>query len=292
MSHLSFIGIGAQKAGTTWLYDQLQQLEEFELSPIKELHYFDRSSEYISPDYVELTHLVDRIKNRRWYIRVLKDVGRTIRDRRNINDLFWVLKWHFSSYNDTFYKSMFANWHINAIRGEITPSYALLSVEDIKRICKLFPAIKIVFILRDPIDRAWSHCRFRKPTVTHSIESIKSFIDSEEQELRSDYLRTINNYKKVFPAEQIYLMYYDEIKENPRLALQKVVSFLGGNSKSVNKLSNVETKSNVSSPLNIPREIRDYLMLKYNVTIKELVINIGGKSTDWLAHYDSFNNIQ
>ena len=36
-----FIGIGAQKAGTTWLYRNLQEHPEVWLPPEKELHYFD-----------------------------------------------------------------------------------------------------------------------------------------------------------------------------------------------------------------------------------------------------------
>src|SRR3954451_6343376 len=37
-----FICIGAQKAGTGWLYEQLRAHPDFWVPPIKELHYFDR----------------------------------------------------------------------------------------------------------------------------------------------------------------------------------------------------------------------------------------------------------
>ena len=36
-----FLCIGAQKAGTHWLYDQLQHHDDFWMPPIKELHFFD-----------------------------------------------------------------------------------------------------------------------------------------------------------------------------------------------------------------------------------------------------------
>ncbi len=38
---LDFLGIGAQRAGTRWLYDQSQHHPDFWMPPIKELHYFD-----------------------------------------------------------------------------------------------------------------------------------------------------------------------------------------------------------------------------------------------------------
>src|SRR5689334_16087334 len=36
-----FLCIGAQKAGTSWLYQQLEPHPDFWMPPVKELHYFD-----------------------------------------------------------------------------------------------------------------------------------------------------------------------------------------------------------------------------------------------------------
>jgi hypothetical protein len=36
------VGVGAQKAGTTWLFDYLGRHPDVAMSPIKELHYFDQ----------------------------------------------------------------------------------------------------------------------------------------------------------------------------------------------------------------------------------------------------------
>ena len=44
MAMPDFIGIGTQKAGTTWLYDMLAQNPSVWLPPLKELHYFDRQN--------------------------------------------------------------------------------------------------------------------------------------------------------------------------------------------------------------------------------------------------------
>ena len=43
----TFLGIGAQKAGTTWLYKKLVQHPEIWIPPKKELHFFDNSSHYL-----------------------------------------------------------------------------------------------------------------------------------------------------------------------------------------------------------------------------------------------------
>src|SRR3954463_14128656 len=38
-----FLCVGAQKAGTGWLYEQLRNHPDFWMPPVKELHYFDRA---------------------------------------------------------------------------------------------------------------------------------------------------------------------------------------------------------------------------------------------------------
>src|SRR5436190_21080882 len=39
-----FLCVGAQKGGTSWLYQQLAAHPDFWMPPIKELHYFDKLS--------------------------------------------------------------------------------------------------------------------------------------------------------------------------------------------------------------------------------------------------------
>jgi hypothetical protein len=40
-----FLCIGMQKAGTAWLYDQLETHPDFWMPPLKELHFFDKALE-------------------------------------------------------------------------------------------------------------------------------------------------------------------------------------------------------------------------------------------------------
>src|ERR671918_378664 len=46
----TFLGIGAQKARTSWLYQHLREHPNVWMPPEKELHYFDRSTSYPSPN--------------------------------------------------------------------------------------------------------------------------------------------------------------------------------------------------------------------------------------------------
>ena len=51
---------------------------------------------------------------------------------------------------------------INArkLNTEITPEYSILEPADVARIHALNPEIKLIFLLRNPIERSWSSVRY------------------------------------------------------------------------------------------------------------------------------------
>ena len=292
---INFIGIGATKAGTTWLFDRLRDLNQFRLTPIKELHYFDRGKEYyMSPMTVEITKFKNRVFfDWKWYKRFAKDIGRTIFQYPSFYDFKMVLKWHTLNYSDSAYASMFPETDTK-ISGEITPAYSFLKPKDISRMFSINNDLKIVFLLRDPIERAWSHIRYRKPSVLGSFEEIKNFINSEEQVLRGNYIKTMKEYSSIFPEENILICFYDAIKNKPQELLSQTVIFLNGDASTVGGLDTLNKKSNVSKPLKMPPDVYEYLKIKYQEDISQMSSVIGGYPCVWLKqHYDiSYGKIE
>ena len=56
-----FLGIGAARAGTTWLSEQLNAHPDVWIPAIKELHYFTRSSRYVGPSQLADGSIVQRL---------------------------------------------------------------------------------------------------------------------------------------------------------------------------------------------------------------------------------------
>ena len=102
-----FLGIGAQKSGTRWLYQRLYEHPEVYLTPIKELHYFDK---------LRGLELSDRLKERTWKKAIKKY---SWSNRKNLG---WLLKYSFGTYDDDWYTSLFSNAGRRKA-GEITPEY-------------------------------------------------------------------------------------------------------------------------------------------------------------------------
>ncbi len=131
--------IGAQKAGTTWLYQNLRQHPEIWLPPIKEIHYFDRSNRLLILD--ALRGQSERYMLWRWLEPAIQDM------RKNPQHIGWYMEFFLSTRGDRWYEKLFQNaTHQQA--GDITPAYARLSLPQVQHVYQLLPNAKIIYMLR------------------------------------------------------------------------------------------------------------------------------------------------
>ena len=83
------------------------------------------------------------------------------------------------------------------ICGDITPAYSILSEERIRFIRRIMPATRLVFLMRNPIERAWSHAvmflttRQGRSYEDVSLAEFQEFLDSPPSTERSDYEKII-----------------------------------------------------------------------------------------------------
>lgn len=291
-----FIGIGAQRSGTTWLFNQLRGHPEFKLPYIKEFHYFDRDRRYPSTNFLAEKYFFLRITNAAFRKRLIADFTRVIRNADTLQ-FKWFLNFYLPNVSDSWYLSQFSK--MEGLTGELSPSYSILDVEDIIKIKKLLPNVKIIFLIRDPIGRAWSSFRFYYHTnrITKSLEyeDIINYLDSPEQVLRGNYIRTIQNYRNVFKTNQMIIGFFDAIIDQPYNLANGITEFLGAKHKLPLKTQKLIRKSNESPEMEIPNKIFHYLLDKYRDDITQLSEIYNGYCTLWyLKYYGSpeNNNIQ
>lgn len=281
-NHLNFIGIGAQKAGTSWLFNRLNDSEGFCLPYKKELHYFDRDVRYPSPNTLSEADFRKRWNNRIWRKEAVRECFSALK-KMKFKQFAWLWKWYFSNYNDDWYLSLFK--HFRGISGEISPSYSMLGEADIRKMQQLIPDIKIILLLRNPVERAWSHYRFDHGKFMQqnglNMDHFKHFIESPGQELRNDYLGCIGRYSKVFPANQIMVGFYDAIAGQPSQLLAEVLNFLGGKFESIPGDQKLQEKVNASLTMEMPVVVRDYLNVKYAADMEKLAVMFPGYCTEW-----------
>src|SRR5262245_13183400 len=98
-----FLGIGAQKAGTTWLYEQLRRHPDVWLPPEKELHYFDRKRG--AGQSLRAKVFGDGFEDRAWR----QQLGARVRSYREGGEraLGWDVRYFFGRRTDGWYASLF-----------------------------------------------------------------------------------------------------------------------------------------------------------------------------------------
>jgi len=289
---IDFLGIGAQKSATSWLWQNLRDHPDIWVPPRKELHYFDRSLHYPSPGFLATDIYKDRLKGAEKHnIQFREKMNHELRLAKasgKKDDIEWFENYFYGDVSDEWYRSLFVQGE-GKIKGEITPAYSILSIEDIQRVKELSPNVKLIFLVRNPIERAWSHLRFliktgRLNKYITVEESIK-FIDSPFQTLRGAYIDILTRWQSIFPASQFFIGYYDEVIKNPKELLTRLFVFLNLKPEKSSFLS-LYAKRNISPSIQIPKEIKSYLVKKYFKDIKKLAsLYPSSYPSKWLNQY-------
>lgn len=175
---LNFLGIGAQKCGTSWLYSALAKHPRIAFPGGKEIHFWNR------PEARSLD----------WYSKLFLDPGR--------------------------------------INGEITPAYGILPAAIIKSIYSNYPQLRLIYLIRNPIERAWSSARMAlgRAEMTHEEASDQWFIDhfhSQGSLQRGDYESCIRRWRCAYPVDQLLVLRYEMIVSQPINLINACLNHLG-----------------------------------------------------------------
>ncbi len=232
MSFPDFLCIGAQKSGTSWLDTNLRYHPDLWLPPAKELHYFDRGW----LPYVAMLFDSDPIKRQlvpnRFKLALKEIIRRRTQPRACLYAAVWYARFLFSPRSDKWYHSLFTPLS-GQIAGEVTPGYARLPEDKVREIHALMPQIKIIYLLRNPVDRVWSQAamRFRKhgnPGLdVVKEETVDQFINQLGPIRHSSYTETLAIWGKYFSADQLFVGFFEQIFQNPHQLFLELYRFLG-----------------------------------------------------------------
>ena len=133
------------------------------------------------------------------------------------------------------YSSLFNEAKANQICGEASTTYSRWHQHPkaAERIAQALPNVKLIYIMRHPIDRAFSFYVYRfksaryKPefavsnTFEKTIEQQSEFLDS------SYYLKQIEKYLQFFSRESMLFLLMEDLIQKPTETLDKILSFIG-----------------------------------------------------------------
>ncbi len=213
-----FIIVGAAKAGTTSLYQYLKQHPEIYFPPIKEVNFFctDIRPENFRAEYAKSVYLdVDDFISSGMKHEVFHGFVKTIDQ----------------------YEKIFEPAGPKKILGELSNTY-LYSETAAKKIYETLPGAKIIMVLRNPFDRAFSHYKmdYNNGLVNGDfITELKNDMSKTERgwgisnlyfELGL-YSKQVKRYYESFPRNQLLILFYDEWKKDQQIFFKTICSFIG-----------------------------------------------------------------
>ncbi len=213
----NFFIVGSAKSGTTSIYNYLKQHPDIFMSPIKETHHFstDIDSSKFRPDYaanlnINIDSWLDGDQKKEIFHAFVKDWDK--------------------------YLKLFKNSENQKAIGEVTNSY-LYSKEAAKNIQSKFSEGKIIMILRNPVERAFSHFLM---DLKSGLET-GSFLEAFKKDMAKSnkgwgisnvyyeigmYYEQVKRYLTVFPQEQIKIILYDDYRNDAKKTLKEICNFL------------------------------------------------------------------
>ena len=213
MDRTFLLGVGAMKAGTTWLHDYLASSPQCEPGHRKEYHVFD-----------SLDFPVERGREP-WLLQRVVDRARASLDEVAAGRATDPTYLHQAAmiadeqlYYD-YFTGLFARDPATRLTLDITPGYALLSRERLTTVRAAFERRGVrpvcAFLLRDPVERIWSQVRMqkrRRPAQNPgSAEDLvaQRYAEPSYAE-RTRYEETIGHVDAAF-GEQAHFAFYEEL---------------------------------------------------------------------------------
>ena len=263
-----FLCVGAQKAGTSWLYRQLEPHPDFWMPPVKELHYLDSLN-----------------RTRRRGPPRSKD-ERDACFLESINDL--SMRSHIDLDN---YGRLFR--HKGALlSGDISPAYSTLTDEIIERVVNHFPNLKVVFLARDPVERAWSQL-----SMGVRLGMINKFDATDPEEVvcnllnpgvlvRSHPSKIVARWRRYVRPKNFGVFFFDDLKENPAELRGSIVRFLGGDpAKPSGRLKPHDNNDAGRDKLRLTAKVRNRVAQFFEHELRACALELGGRATSWPSRY-------
>jgi hypothetical protein len=198
----NFLMIGAAKSGTSSLYAYLRQHPQIFLSEVRECEFF--ALEGCTPAF--------------------KGPGDAVAFSRYVTTLDG-------------YMALFRRAEDYMAIGECSDLY-LYSADAARRIRNYVPGMKFVVMLRNPVDRAYSHFQQFVRDGREPLSTFEEALDAEASRMaagwhphwylkaRGFYSAQLATYLELFPRDQLSIHLYDDFVANPLGVIQSLFTFL------------------------------------------------------------------
>jgi hypothetical protein len=215
MTRTFILGLGAQKAGTTWLHSELSRFAGADFGWTKEYHFLDSHTvDYCRPFFEQRVHALKELTSRNRTTDIISKIhGKRI-------GYISLLAFH---NNPDLYFDYFSSRLRGGVKltGDFTPSNSLISSESMRWVKDEFSERSIrcaaIFVMRDPVERFWSAIRMirkknfeRWSEVSEEVQ-VRESLSREDYLARGQYQNIISSIESCFSDNERKIILYEEL---------------------------------------------------------------------------------
>lgn len=250
--------VGGQKAGTSWLFDQMSKSPQVHTRSVKEWHYFDvlwknDGHAFLDPKINGVKDLAKQLQT-----------GSAPRNGvllRKISQMAEQLAPFAAEADDhsAYIAALNKNRSDEPVVCDFTPSYCGLTAKHFAQIDALGD-VRFVYILRDPVARMWSQIRMKFTTL--GVENIAAECAAHAHKMcddgrmgtifRADYASTLAALDE--GAKKVEILFYEDLFE--QATFDRIASFVGIDPVQIDS----QTKVNEGLSVPLPPELEQRML--------------------------------
>lgn len=212
---IMLFGLGAPKAGTSWLHGYLAGHADVYVPPMKELHFFNSVDGNLAGRLQRLEEKRTKLEQR---------IAQHGSGQMELSDLEAVRTLTEDGSDEAYLDYMQDGAAGRKVMADITPAYGLLSVERLKKMQEMANS-RFIYLMRDPVARLWSNIRMNavrlvqkgegSDVATVCNELMGKALDGKSPALqeRSNYASVLNKIAQLDPA-RVLVAFYEELFTN------------------------------------------------------------------------------
>jgi hypothetical protein len=196
-------------------------------------------------------------------------------------------------YFDFFYQRSLAEYAAvfaagrDLVKCDVTPNYGRLHPRRIRLVRSVMPDVRLVLILRNPVERAWSQAVM--DLATRSGRTVGQVPEAEwlahfrspAVQRNGRYGEILDRWLAAFPAEQLLVEFYEDVIEEPRALLGRVFAHAGVSGEVDWEALPYAERFNVGEGDEIPAAHRACLEEIFSDEIARLGARLGGRALAW-----------
>ena len=273
-----FLSVGAMKAGTTFLYEALNRHPDVFFTPEKELHYFAHTQGLSRRLQRPLRPMLGGSRQRVRRGEVLSHDFRRLRLSRVMHNRYAriedaeivrnIVRWYADRYlaspiDEAWLDSVFTGAE-DMWCADFSNYHAQLSDDGWANVRRHCENLRVMYVMRDPVERLWSHLKFelipsgkRQALIEGDLSEVERFLMSLSSS-HGRYRDVVASLRRNLSSDELHIVRLEDIVSDLHSGIGAITDFLGISPLDTSKIDR-NKKSNRTEELDIPSPVRAVL---------------------------------